>query len=43
MYAFVHSMSPTPWGKAMRFLIGFKVDLPSALGILITYQDNDGD
>lgn len=26
-----------------RFLIGFKVDLPSALGILITYQDNDGD
>jgi hypothetical protein len=26
-----------------RFLILYKVDMPSALGILITYQDNDGD
>jgi len=31
------------YAELQKLIVLFKVDMPSRLGILITYQDNDGD
>jgi predicted lipoprotein len=43
--AVVNNSSPvnTAYLKIVQALVLLKTDMPSALGILITYQDNDGD
>ena len=31
------------YAELQKLIVLFKVDMPSRLGVLITYQDNDGD
>jgi hypothetical protein len=33
----------TAYNEVRNMVVYLKTDMPSALGILITYQDNDGD
>ena len=44
-YAVVNNPTPVndAYLKMVQALVLLKTDMPSALGILITYQDNDGD
>jgi len=37
------SFVETAYTEVQRCIIYTKTDMPSALGIMITYQDNDGD
>ena len=37
------SIVESAWNEIQAQLILYKTDMPSALGVLITYQDNDGD
>lgn len=37
------SLVEAAWDEVQAQVILFKTDMPSALGVLITYQDNDGD